>query len=105
MPVKDGKLFCTNDGPDESRAWTCRLSGKEDLIFSEAVKSEEKYRQILMENFPLEFEASTLTSIHHSRLDLDKLAERCVKRTERMECKDAVFRRTGEYLFSIISQN
>ena len=31
----DGKLFCTNDGPDESRAWSFRLMAKE----------EEKYRK------------------------------------------------------------
>lgn len=28
-----------------------------------------------------------LGRIHHSRIELDKLAERCVKYVERMECK------------------
>ena len=54
MPVKDGKIFCSNEGnPDES-IWTCRLSGKTDLLFNDAVKSEEKHRKDLMVNIFLD---------------------------------------------------
>jgi len=80
MPVKEGFIFNEWDGQEkDDPVWSCRLSCNEGMTFSQAQNCEEQQRKILQNSFPGEFEEHLLKKIHHSFLDLEKLAQKCVK--------------------------
>lgn len=99
MPVKNGEEFHQWDGDIDEPIWSCRLSGNEKLFFAQAQESEATCRKQLQENFPAELEGLVLKKIHHSSLDLDKLAQKCIKVVETSEL------RRGEEVFYTFKAN
>ena len=99
MPVKDGVIFSEWEGQESEEAvWSCRLSGDGGMTFSQAQNCEEQQRKILQNSFPGEFEEQLLKKIHHSFLDLEKLAQKCVKMIE-----TSALKRGEEVSFSTIA--
>ena len=53
-----------------------------EKYFIKAKDSEDSLRKALQFEFAAEWEAATLKRIHHSRLDIDRLATKCLKTLE-----------------------
>ena len=88
MPVKEGFIFSEWDGSEKDEpVWSCRLSCQEGMTFAQAQNCEEQQRKILQNSFPGQFEEQLLKKIHHSFLDLEKLAQKCVKMVDSSELK------------------
>jgi len=98
MPVKEGFIFNEWDGQEKDEpVWSCRLSCIEGMTFSQAQNCEEQQRKILQNSFPGEFEEQLLKKIHHSFLDLEKLAQKCVKMIDSSALKRGEEVRKWEY--------
>lgn len=96
MPLnKDGSVHhvAPEDGSAIDEIWTCRLSGRTDMSFADALDSEANLQKILQLDFAAEWEKASLQRIHHSRLDISRLAERCVQTLEdsRIELGETVY--------------
>ncbi|CBY30783.1 unnamed protein product [Oikopleura dioica] len=100
MPVKEGFIFNEWDGQEkDDPVWSCRLSCNEGMTFSQAQNCEEQQRKILQNSFPGEFEEHLLKKIHHSFLDLEKLAQKCVKMIDSSALK------RGEEVLYVFKEN
>ena len=96
MPLnKDGSVHhvAPEDGSAIDKIWTCRLSGRTELSFADALDSETNLQKILQLDFASEWEKASLQRIHHSRLEISRLAERCVQTLEdsRIELGETVY--------------
>ena len=96
MPLnKDGSVHhvAPEDGSAIDKIWTCRLSGRTEMSFADALDSETNLQKILQLDFAAEWEKASLQRIHHSRLEISRLAERCVQTLEdsRIELGETVY--------------
>ncbi|CAL8090834.1 unnamed protein product [Calicophoron daubneyi] len=57
--------------------WTCRVTGKTNLTYKEAARSEAVSHRILKKNFPKFFERPVLEMVHLSTLPLESLVHNC----------------------------
>ncbi|KAF7260202.1 hypothetical protein EG68_03654 [Paragonimus skrjabini miyazakii] len=57
--------------------WTCRVTGKTNMTYRDAAKSEANSYRILKKNFPKFFERPLLERVHHSTMSLDALVHFC----------------------------
>ncbi|TGZ68700.1 hypothetical protein CRM22_004119 [Opisthorchis felineus] len=57
--------------------WTCRVTGRSNLTYRDAAKSEATSHRILKKNFPKCFEKPVLETVHLSTLPLENLVHSC----------------------------
>nr|CAH8850569.1 unnamed protein product [Trichobilharzia regenti] len=73
------KTTCTESNLEEKETsiWTCRVTGKSNLTYREALKTEATAIKTLKKCFPKFFEKTILERIHLSTLPLESLVHNC----------------------------